>query len=106
MSLKSWSPLKYPIPDTSEKQKEIELGIENKKVDVLVIGAGASGAAFSWKLAKSGILGKAILGKDELPTDLLRSEARPGPSGTWLVGHGAPGNGFLLWSSHRLLPTV
>ena len=31
------------------------MGIENDKVDVLVIGAGASGAAFSWKLAKSGI---------------------------------------------------
>ena len=31
------------------------MDIENNKVDVLVIGAGASGAAFSWKLAKSGI---------------------------------------------------
>ena len=27
----------------------------NDKVDVLVIGAGASGAAFSWSLAQSGI---------------------------------------------------
>ena len=31
------------------------MDIENNKVDIPVIGAGASGAAFSWKLAKSGI---------------------------------------------------
>ena len=31
------------------------MSIESEKVDVLVIGAGASGAAFAWKLAKSGM---------------------------------------------------
>jgi len=31
------------------------LSINSKKVDVLVIGAGASGAAFTWRLAKSGM---------------------------------------------------